>query len=55
MVAQGADVLKPSVEMLLQWGGNAASEVQRGQNSLVLEAEMQKSTERMAAQMQRKP
>ncbi|WP_394787550.1 rhomboid family intramembrane serine protease [Rhodoferax sp.] len=31
MVAQGADVLKPSVELLLQWGGNATSEVQRGQ------------------------
>lgn len=31
MVEQGADVLKPSVELLLRWGGNATSEVQRGQ------------------------
>jgi rhomboid protease GluP len=31
MVARGADAWKPSVELLLQWGGNAASEVQRGQ------------------------
>ena len=31
MLAQGADTVKPSVEMLLDWGGNGASEVQRGQ------------------------
>jgi rhomboid protease GluP len=31
MVIKGADVTQPSAEMLLQWGGNAASEVQRGQ------------------------
>ena len=31
MVAQGGDAFKPSAELLLHWGGNAASEVQRGQ------------------------
>lgn len=31
MVFQGADIFKPPVEVLLNWGGNAASEVQRGQ------------------------
>lgn len=31
MVIQGANILKPSVEMLLLWGGNATSEVQKGQ------------------------
>lgn len=31
MVAQGADAFRPSVELLLNWGGNATSEVQRGQ------------------------
>jgi len=31
MVAQGVDGFKPSAELLLHWGGNAASEVQRGQ------------------------
>lgn len=31
MVSQGADALRPSDEWLVRWGGNAASEVQRGQ------------------------
>ncbi|MBC7683111.1 MAG: rhomboid family intramembrane serine protease, partial [Ferruginibacter sp.] len=31
MVAQGADAFSPPAELLLHWGGNAASEVQRGQ------------------------
>ncbi|WP_295960896.1 rhomboid family intramembrane serine protease [Rhodoferax sp.] len=31
MVARGVDAFHPPAELLLQWGGNAASEVQRGQ------------------------
>jgi len=31
MIIKGADVTQPSAEILLHWGGNAASEVQRGQ------------------------
>ncbi len=31
MVARGVDVFTPRAELLLRWGGNAASEVQRGQ------------------------
>ena len=31
MVGQGADAFHPSAELLLHWGGNATSEVQRGQ------------------------
>jgi len=31
MVSQGADITTPSAELMLHWGGNAASEVQRGQ------------------------
>ncbi len=31
MVIQGADIVKPPADLLLYWGGNATSEVQRGQ------------------------
>lgn len=31
MVVQGADIVKPAADVLLYWGGNATSEVQRGQ------------------------
>lgn len=31
MVARGVDGMQPSAQLLFEWGGNAASEVQRGQ------------------------
>jgi len=31
MLSQGADIMSPSDQWLLRWGGNAASEVQKGQ------------------------
>jgi rhomboid protease GluP len=38
MVSQGVDAFSPQAELLLHWGGNAASEVQRGQGWRLLTA-----------------
>ncbi len=38
MVLKGVDLINPSAEVLLNWGGSAASEVQRGQGWRIISA-----------------